>query len=211
MQFKMVSSFQTHAVNATFFGLPAHRNRWQKVPQRKLYRVATIARIYRVQRTVARPSRTVRPPRMASPLLRLKGTTPTRAAICWLFSLASFGKYARSAIDTSGPTSGTPRSKSAFSRHAELLCILCRRSVSQSSSSCFSHSICASTLGHTSGEACPGLSPPPLHLPTPSQNVPVYAILDCLVGVTRSCKVSSFPVISHSWCGKTRVKQPCPD
>ena len=74
-------------------------------------------------------------------------------------SIDATGKYglrATSSVrDTCGPIPGTLRSRSSFSRHRGLRCILLRRSVSRSSSSCCSQLICASIRGRTYAVARP--------------------------------------------------------
>ena len=68
-----------------------------------LQRVAVNAPMYREVRTLARPPQTVRLP-LIVPLSRLKGATPTRAAICLRFSVPSSGRYARRVRETCSPT-----------------------------------------------------------------------------------------------------------
>ena len=58
-----------------------------------LKRLAVSAPMYRAARTRARPPQTVRLPRRV-PLSRLKGATPTRAAICRRSSVPNSGRQA---------------------------------------------------------------------------------------------------------------------
>ena len=58
-----------------------------------LWRLATNAPMYKAARTRARPPQTVRLP-LRVPLSRLKGATPTRAAICRRSSVPSSGVVA---------------------------------------------------------------------------------------------------------------------
>ena len=60
-------------------------------------------------RTRARPPQIVRLPR-SLPLSRLKGATPTRAAIARRFSRPSSGSWASSVSESCSPTPGTLRS-----------------------------------------------------------------------------------------------------
>jgi len=52
--------------------------------------IAVMVAMYRVQRTLVRPPKMARLPRM-KPESRLRGATPTRAAIFWRLSLPSSG------------------------------------------------------------------------------------------------------------------------
>ena len=53
-------------------------------------------------------------------LSRLKGATPTRAAICRRLRVPSSGRYARRVREIWTPMPGTLRSRSSFSRHTGL-------------------------------------------------------------------------------------------
>ena len=89
-------------------------------------RLAVNAPMYREARTLARPPQTVRLP-LIVPLSRLKGATPTSAAICRWPSVPSSGRKARSVRETCSPTPGTVRRSLSFSRHMGLRRMSCCR------------------------------------------------------------------------------------
>jgi hypothetical protein len=71
--------------------------------------------MYNAALTVALPPHTARLPRKAPESL-LSGATPTKAASCLGGRLPSSGSSAKSVLATTGPTPGTPRKSSSFSR-----------------------------------------------------------------------------------------------
>src|SRR5215218_3682936 len=99
--------------------------------------------MYNAALTVALPPHTVRLPRKAPESL-LSGATPTKAASCLGGRLPSSGSSAKSVLATTGPTPGTPRSSSSFSRQVGLSSIASSRSRSMRESSFSNHLTCAS-------------------------------------------------------------------
>ena len=81
-----------------------------------LYLVATKAAMYRAARTCLRPPHTVRFP-LRAPLSRLKGATPTSAAISPRFNAPSSGRSDKRVMDRTGPTPGVLRSNWSLSLH----------------------------------------------------------------------------------------------
>src|SRR6266481_7394070 len=71
-----------------------------------LERTAATTAIYRTRRTWARPPQIQRLPRKL-PLSRLKGASPTSAAICLRLSAPSSGKCASRVVESTFPTPGT--------------------------------------------------------------------------------------------------------
>ena len=67
-----------------------------------------------------------------APLSRLKGATPTSAAICRRLSLPSSGSNASMVLARTGPAPGTPWMSSLFSRHSGRHCMALFRSRSTS-------------------------------------------------------------------------------
>src|SRR5215203_6910802 len=81
--------------------------------------------MYNAALTVALPPHTARLPRK-TPESLLSGATPTKAASCLGGRLPSSGSSAKSVLATTGPTPGTPRKSSSFSRQVGLLAIALR-------------------------------------------------------------------------------------
>src|SRR5215207_8739294 len=98
--------------------------------------------MYNAALTVVLPPHTARLPRKAPESL-LSGATPTKAASCLGWRLPSSGSSAKSVLATTGPTPGTPRKSSSFSRQVGLLTIASSRSLSVRESSFSNHLTCA--------------------------------------------------------------------
>jgi hypothetical protein len=108
--------------------------------------------MYSVARSALRPPHMLRLPRNV-PLSRLKGATPTKAAICLRLSSPSSGSSARRLRDNTAPTPGTLRSNLSFSHQTGLSFMAFCNSLLMSPRQCSNHTICALMLGFTNGGA----------------------------------------------------------
>jgi hypothetical protein len=115
MMLRIVSSLRMAATTTTLKGLPAARKRSAKRRITGLKRMALKAAMYNTHRTVARPPKMLRLPRIR-PESRLIGATPTNAATCWRLSLPSSGRSATSWLAVVWPTPGTLVSRSRWFR-----------------------------------------------------------------------------------------------
>ena len=98
-------SFLMQAVIMTFGFLPSAWRRSAKALMTGLKRRALRAAMYRLERTVLRPTRIQRRPRM-EPLSQLKGATPTRAEIFARLRCPNSGMSASSVALVPGPMPG---------------------------------------------------------------------------------------------------------
>lgn len=110
----------------------------------ELYRVATKVAMYKAARTLARPPHILRLPRM-SPLSRLNGARPTKAAMFRRSRLPSSERSAMSVIDATRPIPSTPWSRLSLGRQRGLSLTESLNCWSVSASSCVSQHMCVRT------------------------------------------------------------------